>query len=75
MEIPIEDCGKTDVYVDDFITIGPDIYDALERITKAPATVIHTIADNSLNSQLIPRDNIIAIDKMKAKGAAEERFA
>ena len=73
VEIPIEDCGKTDVYVDDFITIGPDIDDTLERITKAPATVIHAIADNSISSMSIPRDDIIAIDKMKAEGAAEER--
>ena len=62
------------MYVDDFIAIGPDIDDVLDRITKAPATVIHTIADNSLSSHLIPRDDIIAIDKMKAEGAAEERM-
>jgi len=73
VKIPIDECGKTDVFVDDFITIGPDIDDTLERIIKAPSTVIHAIADNSLNSKMIPRDDILAIDKMKAEGAAEER--
>ncbi len=57
VDIPIDECGKTDVFVDDFITIGPDMDDTLERITKAPSTVIHAIADNSLNSEMIPRDD------------------
>ena len=73
VNISVEECGKTDVYVDDFITIGPDKDDILERITKAPITVIHAIADNSINSQSIPKDDIVAEDKMKAEGAAEER--
>ena len=73
VEVPLEEYGKTDVYIDDFITIGPDKYDILERITKAPITVIHAIADNSLSSDNIPRDDIVAVDKMKAEGAAEER--
>ena len=73
VDIPVGINGNTDVYVDDFITVGPDMDDTLERITKAPATVIHAIADNSLDSEKIPRDDILAIDKMKAEGAAEER--
>ena len=73
INIPVGKNGKTDVYVDDFITIGPDIDDTLDRIIKAPATVIHAIADNSINSNKIPKDDILAIDKMKAEGAAEER--
>ena len=36
VEIPTKDCGKTAVYVDDFITIGPDIYDTLEKIIQTP---------------------------------------
>ncbi len=74
VDIPVGKNGKTDVYVDDFsITVGPDLDDTLERIIKAPATVIHAIADNSLDLERIPRDDILAIDKMKAEGAAEER--
>ena len=73
VNIPVEEGGNTDVYVDDFITIGPDIDDTLDRITRAPLTVIHAIADNSISSDKIPRDNIVASDKMKAEGAAEER--
>ena len=36
VDVPLQTCGKTDVYIDDFITIGSDINDNLERITKAP---------------------------------------
>ena len=38
--------GKADVYVDDIITIAVDIQDNLERITKAPVTIMHAVADN-----------------------------
>ena len=73
VDIPVSPCGKSDVYLDDFITVGPDIENCLDRITKAPITVIHTVADNSHVSNSIPRDDIVAIDKMIAEGAAEER--
>ena len=53
--------------------MGPDIDNSLDRITKAPITVIHAVADNSHVSDSIPRDDIVAIDKMIAEGAAEER--
>ena len=51
--------------MDDFVTMGPNNDDILERITKAPITVIHTIADNFTNSKSIPKDDIVAEDKMK----------
>ena len=59
--------------MDDFITIGPDIGNNLERITDAPITVIHVVAGNSFTPNSIPREDIVALDKMKAEGAAEER--
>ena len=73
VNVPVGKNGKTDVYVDDFITIGPDLGDTLNQMIRASATAIHAIADNSKNSNEIPRDDILAIDKMKAEGAAEER--
>ena len=56
VDVPLQTGGKTDVYIDDFITIGLDINDNLERITKAPATVIQAIADNAMHSENIPRE-------------------
>ena len=47
IEIPVEDFGEMHISVDDLCTIGLDTNDILERITRAPATVIYTIADNS----------------------------
>ena len=73
VDIPVSPCGKSDVYVDDFITMGPDIENCLDRITKAPIAVIHAVADNSHVSNSIPRDDIVPIDKMIVEGAAEER--
>ena len=69
--------GKSDVYVDDIITIAVDINDNLDRIRKAPITVMHAVADNSyFKSSNIKRSDIVSDDKMKAEGAAEEkRFA
>jgi len=70
--IPLEKHGKTDVYVDDLITIGHDDEDNLDRITKAPMTVIDAISDDHIPHESIPRDDMVAEDKTKAEGAAEE---
>ena len=40
VDIPVYSCGRTNVYVDDFINVGSYIDNSLERITKAPITVI-----------------------------------
>ena len=73
LDIPEDSCGKTDVYVDDFITVGSNIDNNLDRLNKAPITVIYAVVDtNSYMSISIPRIDTVAIDKMKAKESAEE---
>ena len=65
--------GNLDVYVDDIITIAADLGDNLERITKAPVTVMHAVADNATRTnEGIKRSDILAEDKIQAEGAAEE---
>ena len=65
--------GKSDVYVDDVITIAADIKDNLERITRAPVTIMYAVADNAPVTNLVTkRKEIVAEDKMIAEGAAEE---
>ena len=73
VRIHIAPKGKADVYVDDIITIAADLKDNLERITKAPVTVMHAIADNArIRSKDIKRSDMVAMDKMAAEGAPEE---
>ena len=45
----------------------------LKELPKLQQKVIQAIADNAMQSEKIPRDNIIAKDKMIAEGSAEER--
>ena len=67
-----EDC-KSDVFIDDIITVGVDINDNLQRITAAPCTVMHAIAHKATNDEtFVPRQNLIADDKNEAEGAPEE---
>ena len=71
--LPVEDHGKADVFVDDIISIAPDINDNLQRLKAASCTVIHAISNTaSSSSTSIPRDDMIADDKNEAEGAPEE---
>ncbi len=71
--IIIGENGKSDVYVDDIITIVVDINVNLQRIKKAPITVMHAVVDNAtMESKNIKRKDIVSYDKREAEGAAEE---
>ena len=72
--LPIEDKGKADVFIDDIISVAPDINENLDRLRAASCTVLHAIAHkSSRHSQCsIKRDNLIADDKNEAEGAPEE---
>ena len=71
VKLPVEDNGKADVFLDDIISCVVDLNDNLDRITKAPSTVIDAVARQG-KSMDVERDNMIEIDKAKAEGAAEE---
>ena len=75
VDIPIEDTGKFDVYIDDFIGIKVDIANNKSRLEVAPCTVIQKVSNNPTSENHIPRDNMIEIDKCIAEGAiGEERI-
>ena len=64
---------KSDVFVDDIITLGVDINDNLSRIIAAPCTVMHAVAHSAIgNETFVPRQNFISEDKNEAEGAPEE---
>ena len=66
-----ESC-KSDVFVDDIITVGVDINNNLEKIVAAPCTVMHAVAHKATGQTFIPRQDLIADDKNEAEGGPEE---
>ena len=72
VEIPIKSLGKADVFVDDIITVGLDMDDTLEKVTKAPITVMEAIADDAIFECDIVRDDLLSDDKTRIEGAPEE---
>ena len=71
VKLPNEDCGKSDVFLDDIITCAVDINNNLDRITKAPITVIDAATNNG-SSAGIKRDPMVEMEKAAAEGPAEE---
>jgi hypothetical protein len=72
INIPVNDTGKTDIYIDDTIGIAPDIGDNVLRFSKAIPLVIHTLARPTISSDPIPRKDIISMKKFAAEGQMEE---
>ena len=52
VDLPVEENGKSDVFIDDIITCAVDIEDNLDRITKAPITIIEATARHELSSDV-----------------------
>ena len=66
------DICKSDVFIDDIITMGVDVADNLKRIMAAPCTVMHAFTHSVDGPSHIPRQNFIADDKNEAEGGPEE---
>ena len=71
VELPDEDFGKADVFLDDIISCIVDKGDNLDRITKAPSTIIEATARQG-STMGVKRDPMIEPEKAKAEGPAEE---
>jgi hypothetical protein len=54
------------------MTCAVDIGNNLARIVAAPCTIIHALAHDSEGATVIPRDDMVALDKCEAEGAASE---
>ena len=73
VSIPDEEDLKADVFIDDIISVAPDIGDNLQRVVAAPCTVLHAVSHQAEKGDMfVPRDDIIAADKNIAEGAPEE---
>ena len=71
VDVPLDVCGKADVFIDDVISCAVDIDMNLDRISKAPSTVIDAVTRKGL-SVGVQRDHMIEKSKIIAEGAAEE---
>jgi hypothetical protein len=72
VDIPSNDLGKVDVYIDDTIGITPDIEDNNSRVSRAIPLAIHSLSRPLDSSDEIPRLDIISLKKYAAEGRMEE---
>lgn len=72
VEIPTNDLGKVDIYLDDFIVVTPDLLDNGERANAAVPLAIRTITRPINKTDALPRNDIIARKKLIAEGTMAE---
>jgi len=72
VDVPVNDFGKVDVFIDDTIAVTPDLNQNTTRVTRAVPLAIHSVARPVEPSDDIPRLDIISAKKLQAKGAFEE---
>ncbi len=72
VDIPIDDLGKGDIYIDDSIFVTPDIGNNVERVAKAVPLAINTVARPVHDLEPLPRKSIISQKKFLAKACFEE---
>jgi hypothetical protein len=72
VNLPNDDQGKADCYLDDIISIIPDINKNLKRGAAAVPLAIHLIGRPMADSEPIPRDDLISLKKLIAEGGLKE---
>ena len=73
VDIPQEDNGKCDVYIDDTVAMGPDLPGNALRLESAITLTFHIFGRPIDKNEPIPRNDIIAFNKLIAEGAIEEQ--
>ena len=73
VDIPQEDKGKCDVYIDDTVAMGPDLPGNALRLESAITLAFHIFGRPIDKNEPIPRKDIIAFNKLIAEGAIEEQ--
>jgi hypothetical protein len=72
VNVPFNDKGKGDVFIDDNIFVTPDINDNIERIAKAVPLAINTVSRQSHQNEPLPRKPILSMKKFIAEATMEE---
>jgi hypothetical protein len=73
VKMPDHDRGYVGMYIDDSITIAPDIDVQVTRVSYAVPLAIHSIARPLDESVSLPRKDIISMKKFIAEGRMEEK--
>ena len=71
--LPDEDKGKADCFIDDIFSIVVDINDNVDRLKKAPITVLEAVTYKSKEKGYLLRDDMVASDKMIVEGSLSEK--
>jgi hypothetical protein len=72
MDIPINDIGKVDMYIDDTIGVALDLANNTKRAQNAMPLIIHAFARPLDSSESTPRLDLISLKKFQAEGKMEE---
>jgi hypothetical protein len=72
IEIPLNDLGFVDIYIDDSVGIAPDLKDNPQRVNRAIPLAIKMFARPLDPNDPIPRVEIISLKKLQAEGRLEE---
>lgn len=71
VDIPTNDVGKVDMYIDDTIGIALDLADNVTRVQNAVPLVIKAFAWPLNDLESTPRSNLISLKKFQAEGRME----
>jgi len=67
VDLPIEDNGKCDGYIDNLISVCVDIANNLQRLTAGPCTIIHAMAHAATDGEtFLARYNMVPMHKCTA---------
>ena len=72
VNIPAEDQGKCDVYIDDTVAIGPDLPGNRPRLAATIPLAIHLLSRPIILKEHVLRKPPISIIKLRAEGRLEE---
>jgi hypothetical protein len=72
VEVPVNDLGKVDIYIDNTIGITPDFDENTTRVSQAIPLTIHSLARPLDQSDKLPRKDIISLKKYNAEGQMGE---
>ena len=73
VDIPPEDQGKCDVYIDDTVSIGPDLPGNRARLAAAIPLSIHLLSRPIEKEEHVIRNPPISTIKLQAEGRLEEQ--
>eukprot|EP00978_Attheya_sp_CCMP212_P012932 scaffold32283_cov54-Attheya_sp.AAC.3 len=69
---PAKDQGKCDIYVDNGVTIAPEIGDNLKRAAADFPLAVHLMGRPRTGKKPIPRAELLALKKLAAKGGLDK---